>query len=217
MLIPSAYRRLPPNEGCYNNQIVMGGTVSQIASALAQLSHCKFLGEAHYQVSHSTYSPTWGANQYGARLSTGSRVLTSYKTYDYNFLYQSTTQSEHLALLLVYGADYSAGNCYITAQLRETTGNSYSATKLDAGIIFSSPAQLQAINPPTGEALPNDAWVFSGTRQIAAPTNTTPEAPRPLYVPAANRGELLNIQITINSVSLVAVHIYDLYHLEVTP
>jgi len=36
-------------------------------------------------------------------------------------------------------------------------------------------------------------------------------------VPSANRGDLLNIKITVSSVSLTAVHIYDLYELEVTP
>ena len=68
MLIPSAFRKLPNEKGCYNGQVVMGSNVAQMASALAQLSHCKFLGEAHYQISHSTYSTDWGAEQYGARV-----------------------------------------------------------------------------------------------------------------------------------------------------
>ena len=217
MLIPSAYRRLPQENACHSGKIVMGGTVSQMASALAQLSHCKFLGEAHYQVSHTTYSPSWGAVQYGARLNGGSRIQTNYKSYKYNFLYKSTAQSEHLALLLVYGADYDAGASYITAQLRDTASNSYNGTLLDAGIVWRSPTELQSLYFDLLAPIPSDAWAFSGTRQIAAPTNTVVEQPRPLYVPSANRGDLLNIQITVNSVSLVAVHIYDLYHLEVAP
>ena len=50
MLIPTGYKRLPSEQGCFNNQVLFGGTVSQMASALAQLTHCKFLGQAHYYI-----------------------------------------------------------------------------------------------------------------------------------------------------------------------
>ena len=217
MLIPSAFRKLPNKAGCFNGQLVMGGNVAQMASALAQLSHCKFLGEAHYQISHSTYSTEWGSEQYGARLHTATRVLKGYSGQDYHFLYQSTALSERLAIILVYGSDYIAGTPVITAQLRATGSNSYSGTILDYGIEWTAPHQLESVNVPFGDALPPDSWAFSGTRKINAPTNTVPENPRPLYVPSANRGDLLNIKITISNVSLTAVHIYDLYELEVTP
>ena len=217
MLIPSSFRKLPEENGCYNNQVVLGGTVSQMSSALGQLSHCKFLGEAHYQVSHSTYSPQWGAAEYGARIATANRVQATYKSYEYNFLYQSTDQSERLALLFVYGADYTAGACQIDAELRDTASNSYTGAILDYGISFTAPQHLEALQVNFGQAFPVDRWVFSGAREIAAPTNTTPELPRPLYVPTANRGDLLNIKVTINSLSLIAVHIYDVYRSEVTP
>ena len=217
MLIPSAFRKLPNESGCHNGQLVMGGNVSQMASALAQLSHCKFLGEAHYQVSHSTYSTEWGSEQYGARLHTATRVLKSYSGYDYHFLYQSTALSERLAIVLVYGSDYLASTPSIIAELRATGSNSYSGTVLDHGIKWSAPNHLESVNVPFGDALPPDSWAFSGTRKISTPSNTSPDSPRPLYVPSANRGDLLNIKITISSVSLTAVHIYDLYELEVTP
>jgi len=38
-----------------------------------------------------------------------------------------------------------------------------------------------------------------------------------LFVPSANRGELLNVQILLASVALSSVHIYDIYEAEVTP
>ena len=217
MLIPSAFRKLPNEKGCYNGQVVMGSNVAQMASALAQLSHCKFLGEAHYQISHSTYSTDWGAEQYGARLHTATRVLKGYSGQDYHFLYQSTALSERLAIILVYGADYLASSPSITIELRDTASNSYSGTVLDYGIRFTAPQHLESVNVPFGDAMPPDSWAFSGTRKISAPSNTTPEGPRPLYVPSANRGDLLNIKVTVSSVSLTAVHIYDLYELEVTP
>ena len=220
MLIPSAYRTMPNAAGCHNGQIVMGGSVAQMSSALGQLSHCKFLGEAHYQVAHTTYSTLWGAEQFGARLNAGTRVRTTYKTYEYNFLYQSTPLSERLALLMVYGADYSAGSVSIKAEARATGSNSYTGTVLDYGIEFTAPTFLVAQSTPLGEAVPSDQWAFTGCREIAVgnPLATDPlDPPRPLVIPSANRGDLLNIKITVNSLSLIAVHIYDVYQLEVTP
>ena len=220
MLIPSSFRQLPSEQGCFNGQIVMGGAVGQMASALAQLSHCKFLGEAHYQVAHTTYSTLWGAEQFGARLNAGTRVRTTYKTYEYNFLYQSTPLSERLALLMVYGAGYSAGSVSIKAEARATGSNSYNGTVLDYGIEFTAPTNLVAQATPLGEAVPSDQWAFTGCREIAVgnPLSSDPlDPPRPLVIPSANRGDLLNIKITVNSLSLIAVHIYDVYQLEVTP
>ena len=58
---------------------------------------------------------------------------------------------------------------------------------------------------------------FTGSEQISAPTNTTPEPPRPLFVPSANRGDLLNVVIQTTQALPVTVHIYDLLIPEVTP
>jgi len=220
MLIPSTLRKMPAKDGCYNNQIVMGGTVGQMASALAQLSHCKFLGTAQYQFAHSTYSSLWGGEQFGARLSTGTRVLTTYKTYEYNLLYQSTVLSEALALFFVYGGDNTAGSVSIKAEVRATGSNSYTGTVLDYGIEFTAPDELISYSTPLGEAVPPDQFAFTGCR-IQTPGNplvTDPlDSPRPLIIPTTNRGDLLNIKVTVNSLSLVACHIYDVYQLEVTP
>jgi len=57
----------------------------------------------------------------------------------------------------------------------------------------------------------------TGAELMAAPTNTSPEAPRPLFVPVANRGELLNISMEATQVIPLSVHIYDLFLAEVTP
>ena len=220
MLVPSSLRKMPSEDGCYNNQIVMGGSVSQMASALAQLSHCKFLGTAQYQFSHNTYSSLWGADQFGARLSTGTRVTSAYKNYEYNLLYQSTVLSEALALYIVYGGDNQAGSVSIKAEARTTGSNSYTGTVLDYGIEFTAPNDLDSFNTPLGEAIPPDQLAFTGCR-IQTPNNTTAgdplDKPRPLIIPLANRGDLLNIKLTVNSLSVVACHIYDIYQVQVTP
>jgi hypothetical protein len=38
-----------------------------------------------------------------------------------------------------------------------------------------------------------------------------------LYVPSANRGELLNVAVTTNNLVVLGLHIYDIYDPEVTP
>ena len=76
MLIPTGFKRLPSEQGCFNNQVLFGGTVSQMASALAQLTHCKFLGQAHYYIGQPCFKNIGGRQ--GA--STLYKNVTSSKT-----------------------------------------------------------------------------------------------------------------------------------------
>jgi len=61
------------------------------------------------------------------------------------------------------------------------------------------------------------ATATTGFDLIAAPTNTNPESPRPLFIPSANRGELLNLKMETTQLIPLSVHIYDLFIAEVTP
>jgi hypothetical protein len=212
MLIPTSFIKLPSVNGCYNNNVVMGGTATQLAAGLAQLSHCKFLGEAHYQVGHSTYYEGYSAIfKTGARLSNSGVIKSNYKSYEYNFLYQSTARSVRLALLITYAAQRDTSIPDIICVLRSTAGNTYTGTILDEGIQFLNLSAHQSQTAP-------DEVAFTGCTLIDAPTNVTPTAVvRPLYVPSLNRGELLNINVTVNDVAISGVHIYDVFEVEVTP
>ena len=211
MLIPSGFIKLPSETGCYNDQVVMGSTVSMIASSLAQLTHCKFLGEAHYQVSHSTYGGWSTAHGVGSRLNPQGKVESAYKSYEYNFLYQSTPLSEHLAILMVGAGRYDSGQPDLTISLHDTASSSYSGTTLDHGIKFLD------LPYSTSESSAEE-WVFTGTELNFTPTNTSPATlVRPLLVPALNRGQLLNLKVTVNNFALSGFHIYDVYQVEVTP
>lgn len=211
MLVPSAFVKLPSEEGCYNGEIVMGGSVAQMASALAQLSNCKFLGQAHYQFSHTTYGGWSGVYLTGSRLYFYARIFTAYKGYEYNLLYQSTALSERVAVLIQYASKRGTDTPDITVEVRQTTGNSYTGTVIDYGIKFT---ELES----HGEYSFTAADVFSGVTLDMPPTNTSATTViRPLYIPSANRGELLNFKVTVNNVSISAVHIYDVYQVEVTP
>jgi len=211
MLIPSSMNRLPNVESCFNGQIVMGATVGQIASGLAQLSNVKALGEAHYQVSHSLY----GFNGTGSDVGglTQLEVLDIYKSdREYNFLYQSTPLSSRLAILFKYTAYSETYTPTVKIKLRNTSGNSYSGTTLDEGVQFDDGVHLQS-NRQSTEVRQS----FTGCELIAAPSSLSYDPPRPLFVPTANRGELLNIQFNITAVALSSVHIYDIYEPEVSP
>ena len=212
MLIPTGFIKLPSVDGCYNNQIVMGGTATQLANGLAQLSHCKFLGEAHYQVGHSTYYTGLSATyKTGARLSTSGVIKSNYNSYDYNFLYQSTARSERLALLITYAAQRDASIPDIICKLRATGSNSYTGTILDHGVQFINLSSHRNSTSP-------DEVAFTGCALINAPTNVSPTTlVRPLYVPSSNRGQLLNISVTVNDVAISGFHIYDVFEAEVTP
>lgn len=212
MLIPTAYQRLPADNGCHNGRVIMGGTVSQMAAGLAQLSNAKILGEAHYPVSHSLY----GRNGFGS--SVGGAIdletLPGYKVKKYHFLYQSTPLSERLAISFLYTASTIDDTPEVVIRLRPTTGSSYSATAIDNGIKFSNEIHIAAPGIIDGAVARS---LFTGCELIDAPSNTLPDLPRPLYVPSANRGQLLNIEFELSGVALGAVHIYDIFEAEVTP
>lgn len=202
MLIPTGYKSLPNEQGCYNNQVLFGSTVSRMASALAQLTHCKFLAQAHYNIGQKCFTIIGG--QQGAS--------TLYKNVSqYNLMYQTTPLSSHLALI-VQCRSWGDPNVssHFDVELRNTTSNSYSGTVLDYGIRFQQGSDLTGGSFETFTA-------FTGSELIEAPTNTTPDFPRPLFVPSANRGELLNLRFDFNYVEAFTIHIYDLLIPEVTP
>ena len=201
MLIPTGYKKLPNQKGCFNNQILFGSTVSQMASALAQMTNCKFLGQAHYYVGQ-TVDATVGGRQ-------GSSTL--YKNINqYNLLFQSTPISSHLALIVQCRTAGDVNlNSFFDVQLRNTTGNSYSGTILDHGVRFEQGLDLTGGDFETMTA-------FTGTQLIEAPTNTSADFPRPLFIPTSNRGQLLNLRFDFNYVEVFTVHIYDLLVPEVT-
>jgi|11BtaG_2_1085332.scaffolds.fasta_scaffold00078_21 hypothetical protein len=203
MLVPSSFQRLPNAVGCHNGRPLFGGAVSQMASALAQLQRSKFLGEAHYQVEREVLSGRGGRT----RVVAPGEIKSSQV---YNFLYQSKAQTSHLCLLIQYTAvNFEfASSVSLSIELRDTAGNSYTGTVLDAGTRFTE-TELR------GDA--NDIMeAFTGCDEVPAPSNIVPDPPRPLFVPVANRGEVLNIVVTGQQLIPLTVHIYDVFMPEVT-
>ena len=203
MLVPSSFQRLPSVVGCHNGQPLFGGAVSQMASALAQLQRSKFLGEAHYQIEREVLAGRGGRT----RVITPGDIKSSQV---YNFLYQSKAQTSHLCLLIQYTAvnfEFAA-SVSLSIELRDTAGNSYTGSIIDVGTRFTE-TELR------GDA--NDiVEAFTGCDEVPAPSNVVPDPPRPLFVPVANRGELLNVVVTGQQLIPLTVHIYDVFIPEVT-
>ena len=202
MLIPTAFQRLPSSTGCNNGQMLFGGAVSQMSSALAQLTHCKMLNHAHYYVGRTVASAEGGRRFLHNGELKGATV--------YNFLYQSTPLSSHLVIAMQYVcSNFDSTTVSAQVELRATTGNSYTATILDVGFEFGE-SNLEA-DPQFG------FWTFTGCARGDAPTNVNPDPPRPLFVPTSSRGDLLNIALTTTQLIPLSFHIYDVYAPEVTP
>ncbi len=203
MLIPSAFQKLPSTRGCFNGRLLFGGTVSQMASALAQMTRAKALSESHYYVGSTVLNSTGGRERLGVIEKSGQDTL--------NFLHQPTPASSHLGLIFQYSSNNfrAATTAVVDVELRNTASNSYTGSVIDVGIRFS---EIEL------EPSPNDLrTATTGAELISAPSNSQPEAPRPLFIPSANRGNLLNVVFTVDQVKLHTVHIYDLFVPEETP
>jgi len=203
MLIPSSFQLLPSPQGCFNGRLLFGGAVSQMASALAQITRAKALSEAHYHMGQSVVDAVGGRRFLGPLEKAGQDT--------FSFLHQPTPASSHLAVIIQYQArNFTfATTAFIDIELRDTAGNSYTGAVLDVGVRFSQ-IELEGVSRVV-------SVVSTGAEQISAPTNPTADAPRPLFIPTANRGELLNIKIVTDQIQLESVHIYDLFIPEVTP
>lgn len=203
MLIPSAYQQLPSTRGCFNGRLLFGGTVSQMASALAQMTRAKALSEAHYHVGSLVLNSTGGRERLGGIEKSGQDTL--------NFLHQPTPITSHLGVIFQYSSNNfrAATTAVVDVELRDTASNSYTGSVIDVGVRFS---EIEL------EPSPNDLrTATTGAELISAPSNSQPEAPRPLFIPPANRGNLLNVVIEVDQVKLHTVHIYDLFVPEETP
>jgi len=167
------------------------------------MTRAKALSEAHYHIGQSVIDAVGGRKSLGEVEKTGQDT--------FSFLHQPTPASSHLAVIIQYQSKNFRGatTAFIDVELRDTTGNSYTGTVLDVGIRFSE-VELEGVAQVLNVA-------STGAELIASPTNTSADSPRPLFIPTANRGELLNVKIVTDQIELQSVHIYDLFIPEVTP
>lgn len=234
MLIQTNYNQLPDKQACNNGTVLYGASVSNMAGALSQLSHVKFLGMCNYQVMRSSFNTNGyvGASRNtGVRLAEGVGGITKGYTEDHKFFYASTLISSWLCVVVAYesgssGADPSTSlfSPVIEVSIKELTGSPLAeGSTLDHGIRLDSANSLRSASVVgsvynTGE---DRVYFHHAESNIdipnTAPVNTSPVEPRPLYIPSANRGEVVSINVSCEDCKLRAFTLFDLYQPEVAP
>lgn len=210
MLIQTAYSSLPSPEACHNGVALMGGVTSQMASSLAQLSHAKFRGHAVYWVGVDNGSDGSGGYRSAVRTRASTRLKTSN---EYTFFYRTTPITEWVIISITH-IPYYQSDGYVDVVLKDM-----SLTTIDNGIRFiSSTGGLQVVEANSAAPVTSSTGPGTPAQRTSAPTNPTPTSTlRPLYVPLANRGDLLRIEVDSTYISLRRLEAFDLYQASVTP
>ena len=210
MLVPSSFQPLVSENSCFMGVSVMGGVVNQFAQSLVMMSHCKFLGSAHYTIAKDTHdnstNTTIFTNWNGA--PKGLNKLNKV----YQFFFASTQLSEFVGVIFQYVAtrESSTNDPSIRFGVHNLAG-----TLLSKRVLFEFPQHLQ-MSDTTVQEVPYTAT--SGAIFYEAPTGTSgTDEPRPLFIPSANRGDMLIIEVEVTDCDLVQLDIFDLYQPEVTP
>jgi hypothetical protein len=234
MLIQTAYNLLPNKSTCNNGQVLYGAALSSMSMALSQLSHVKFLGHANYYVMRSSVIATGGlANN--ARIGQSVGRITKGYNESHQFYYASTLVSQWLCVVIGYEAGATSANSAtgafdpqidISLGLLYDSGSGYSEVgTVDHGIGFDPSDGLQTtseVNGPLGTNYMADSGINIPS---IVPTNTTPEAPRPLYIPATKtissvnytvRGEVLSINVSCQDAKLRNLTVFDVYQSELS-
>lgn len=211
MLVPTSFQPLTSEESVYMGVTVMGGVVSQLAQAMVQMSHCKFLGFANYTIAKPTQSPTFSNVYLGTNWSGLPKGLNKTSKF-YSFLYGSTPLSEWIGVIFQYVAtkESSTNSPIITFRIKNLSG-----TLLSKSVRFTYSSHL---NMTLEGDIDHPYTATTGATFYDPPSGTSGfDTPRPLYIPSANRGDMLLLEVEVEDCDLVSVSFFDLYQAEVTP
>ena len=214
MATPTNFQPLPSAQACHNGVITMGAPVAQMALSLKQLNQVKFRSAGYYHVGRSTWQD-WNSINYakGATFGGYQNIPTKGYVDEFDLFYFSLPTSEWIGIEITYGAassnPTSLAGPNILVELYGISGGSIGA-KIDEGILFTYPAQLQILQRGQLTGL---ARVNTGSRLYTFPSGglSAPTFPRPLYIPPANRGDELAVRVTAEEVIIYAVHLFDIY------
>lgn len=211
MLIPTSFQPLTNEKSVYMGVTVMGGVVSQFAAALAMLSHCKFLGFANYTILKDTQSQNFTNVYLRTNWSGKSKGLNKINKF-YSFFYGSTPLSEWIGVIFQYVATKESSNNSpeIAFRIKDLSG-----TLLSKSVQFTFPNDL---NMTIDGDRDFPYLATTGATFYGVPSGTSGfDDPRPLYIPSANRGDMLLLEVEVTDCDLVSVSFFDLYQPSVTP
>ncbi len=211
MLVPTSFQPITSEESVYMGVTVMGGVVSQFAQALVQMSHCKFLGFANYTIAKPTQSPDFTNVYFFTNWSGLPKGLN--KTNKYNSVpYGLNPLSEWIGVIFQYVAtkESSTNSPVITFRIKNLSG-----TLLSKSVRFTYSSHL---NMTIDGDIDRPYTATTGATFYDPPSGTSGfDTPRPLYIPSANRGDMLLLEVEVEDCDLVSVSFFDLYQPEVTP
>ena len=226
MLVQTAYSLLPNKASCNNGEVLFGSAVSSMSSAISQLTHVKFLGMTNFSVMRSTYEQTYPGNFSASRITQGVGSISKGYTENLKFFYATTLITNWIGVVVGYESGSStsdpAGSSYspvIEISIKSMTGTPLAeSSTIDYGIRLDSNNSLMLASIVGSAGSSSRVYVHYAESNIeipsSAPTNTTPVSPRPLYIPSANRGEIVSINVSCEDCKLRHFTTFDLYQPE---
>ena len=201
----------PPAQGYYIESPVSGGGASALMAQVVQEASVRGLARAHYPITRGVFWDTYNIETMPAA------YVDSGATHD--LFLQTSGHAAHIAMIIryaVYGGEPVKGSSpTIDVDLRNITG----ATVYDIGCQYTQNNGLEydgnfALNLGTAllgiDYQPNEAT--SGAHPLHEPPSggyTAATAPRPLYIPSAQRGDLLMIRVASSQCTVVHVDLLE--------
>lgn len=226
MLIQTAYNVLPLKNSCNNGAVLFGSAISNMSSSLTQLSHVKSLGMTNFSVMRSSYEQTFPGNFTASRVSQGAGRINKGHSESFKFFYASTLISSWLCVVVGYESGSSSANAATTAfspqieiSIKAMSGAPLAeTTTIDHGIRLDSSNSILLASLAGEAGASSRVFVHYAESNIeippAAPTNTSPVSPRPLFIPPSNRGEIVSINVSCLDCKLRHFTTFDLYQPE---
>jgi hypothetical protein len=232
MLIQTSYNPLPNKSACNNGAVLLGSSVSSMCAALSQLTHVKFLGMANYPIMRSTYLKFGTVPNPGVLISSSVGGISKGYTEGHKLFYASTPLSTWLCVIIAYESGTSdqepSSNLYspvieIDVKALNDSGSGYTeVATADYGIRLDSANSVLLQSSEVGAGVSTYVHLVESGINIppTAPTSTSFDAPRPLYLPLTAggydvRGEVVAININTEDCKIRHVTILDIYEPEV--
>lgn len=211
MTTPINYPRLPQAESTHAGRVVMGGVVSQLALSLKQLQGVKYRSMASYHVGRSTYVEEIDVYNLAQVFQGGYQTIEkAAASEDHNLFIATMPSSEWLAIEITYAcAGDTASTPSITLELYDDS-TIFKDNKIDTGVIFQSPIDISTSVNIRGMEVRRAS---TGAEPVIIPSGGFAEVtgPRPLYIPEANRGQVLMLCIQADGAFIYNVNVFDIY------
>ena len=211
MTTPINYSRLPQAQSTHAGRVVMGGVVSQLALSLKQLQGVKFRAMSSYHIGRTTYIEELSLYNEAQVFQGGYETILKGHTEDHDLFLATMPSSEWLAIEITYAcAGDTSSDPYITIELYAQSATDFKHTKIDDGIKFESPLDISTSVNIRGMEVKRAS---TGAEPVPIPSGGFVDfsAPRPLYIPAAYRGQVLTLCIQTEGALIYNLNVFDIY------